>query len=325
MRTTWGSVLVLASSLALCGSTWSQSPPPPAGQEPPPPGAEARPQETREALRDRLARRLENTKRVQQRLEQALKQLDEGTPVERVRDGLERDARDQFDAARRNGTGGPRFVPRRPGAEDAAPMPGAGPGPNGREGGPGSPRPGGRVFDRDRLLDLIQKNNPDFAQHLRDLQHDNPQAADMMWKRLDPQLRELLNEHDPDVQSLRIAELKNGWATLGKVRELHDAMRRGNASEVEEKTGVLRGLFAERYDLQVRLQQSDIANLEKRLAQLREEATHNAADAKDKFVRERVEEMTARVKDRLEREKNRPAPPPGGPQDGMGEPPPNGR
>jgi hypothetical protein len=290
-------------------------PPPPDDRQPqdnPPPLDQGQPGDTREALRERLTRRLENTKRVQQRLEQALKQLDEGAPADRVRGDLQRDARDQMagEAARRNGMGGANRPPRH--AEDVGF--GAGrPGPNPPNGGPVReglpPHPAGRPLDRERLLEMIEKNNPEFASRLRDLQRDNPGAADQMWKRLDPQLRELLVEPDPDIQNVRIAELRNGWATLGKVRELHDAMRKGVAADVEEKTQALRPLFAERYDLQVKLQQADIAKLEKRLQQLREESGRNASDGKDKFVQDRVNEMLARTKERVEREKIRATPP----------------
>lgn len=178
----------------------------------------------------------------------------------------------------------------------------------GPQGGPEGGGPGGRppLMDRPRIMELIEKHNPEFARMLRGLERDNPRSAERVWQQLEPGIRELIVENDPALQEVRIAEMKNGWSTLGKVRELHEAMRRGApASEIDAKTSEIRGLFAERYDLQVKLHAADIARLERRLAQLREEAGRAAGSGKEKFVQERVDEMLARVKERMEREKNR--------------------
>jgi hypothetical protein len=157
-------------------------------------------------------------------------------------------------------------------------------------------------MDRNRLLQLIERQNPDFARALRDVQRSNPRASDLVWRRLEPQLRDVLVETDPSTQKLRLDDLRVGWDILLSHRRLGEAMLRGAPpSEIEAETSSLRSLLGQRFELQTALQQRDVARLERRLADLKAES-EKMKEGRERFVAERLEALTKSAKDRASRD-----------------------
>jgi hypothetical protein len=149
-------------------------------------------------------------------------------------------------------------------------------------------------IDRPRLMDMLERNSPEFAARLRQLDRDNPEASRRLWQRLEPKLRDYVTEADPEMRTLREADLKNGASLLLANRRLMESKRAGQPrAEIDRQLESIRTILAERYDLQLKLQQGDITRLERRLAQLRQEATTNAPtdEARKAFIDSRINEM----------------------------------
>src|SRR5262249_46014982 len=135
--------------------------------------------------------------------------------------------------------------------------------------------------------------NPDLAKRLRQMLHDNPDAGQHLLGRLGPHIREVIAEPDPETRELRLALLKNGWATLGTVKELREAVKGGDAAKREQATGQLRPLLGEHYDLQIKLNQREITMLEQRLNKLRQDVAEQGGPGKrDEFINKRLEQMS---------------------------------
>lgn len=249
-------------------------------------------QPDRAVIRERLQRRLDEARAAVTRLETAIKDLDAGKPPAEIRQQLDRDRPRPFIDALRQRQGPPRgpSADRGPDREpDRGPdrWPDRGPEAN------RPPLPPGPV-DRPRLMDMLERNNPDFAARLRQLDRDNPEASRRLWQRLEPKLRDYVTEADPEMRTLREADLRNGANLLMANRRLMESKRAGQSqAEIDRQLEGIRTILAERYDLQLKLQQGDIARLERRLAQLRQEATTNAPtdEARKAFIDSRINEM----------------------------------
>jgi hypothetical protein len=168
-----------------------------------------------------------------------------------------------------------------------------------REGPPGAERGGPDRekprLDKGQVLDFIRRNNSEWALRLEQALKDNPPAGERIIARLEPQVREVLAEPSPEVRELRIAEMVNGFETIGAMRELGTALRSGKpAAERESK---LRGLIGRHYDLQLKLREKEIARLEERLAQLREEAGEKRPQ-REAFIEQRMEQIRKRAMER---------------------------
>src|SRR5438034_334638 len=83
------------------------------------------------------------------------------------------------------------------------------------------------------------------------------------------QVREIMAERDPETRELRLSEMKNGFETLGPMRQFRDSVREGKPSPEAESR--LRQLIGEHFDLMLKLREKEIVRLESRLAQLRDE------------------------------------------------------
>lgn len=210
----------------------------------------------RAELRARLERRLEESRRVQSRIEAAIKRLDEGESLESVREDVE---------------------PRRfaDGRGRGRPGPGAPPGER--------PRP-----DREEILRFIETHNAELGRRLRAALKENPGVVERMIERLEPQMRDLMAERDEETRALRIAEMSNGFETLGAMRQYAEARRAGRDASAEEMR--LRTLIGEHFDLQLKLREREIARLDRRLAQLRSELEERRPQ-RDAIVEQRLERI----------------------------------
>lgn len=269
----------------------------------------------------RLQRRLDDMRQGQAEIEAALKRLDAGEAPERVREDLERQVRERLggamrervDERRREGPRGPGMRgPGGPmGGPPGGPLGGDPDGPRGMGGRPGEPGGPPPVLDRERLMQLIQRHNPEFAEMLRQVERENPRAGERIMGRLEPQLRDLLVERDPEVQRTRVDMLRAGWDVLMEQRRLGDAMARGDLeADLEKPKAALLAAMSRRFDLQAKLNTKDVERLERRLADLREES-RRMSEGRDAFVRERFESLVKATQERVERGRGERRGPPG--------------
>lgn len=231
-------------------------------------------------LRARLDRRLADAKAQQERLENALKRLEAGAPLDEVRSlaDLDRGSRPGGDRSFR--PDGPRGDSRR------------------TRGGP-PPK-----LDNAAVLAFLDQHNPETAKRMRDAAKESPELADRLVGRLEPHIREALAERDPQTRELRIAKLKNGWELMDASRRFSDALRRESSPEsLEEVQGQIRSLLGGYFDIQVQLRQREVAGLESRLAEIRTELDGRLSK-KDDFVAERLDQIVRFTKERHERSRS---------------------
>src|SRR2546427_637035 len=92
------------------------------------------------------------------------------------------------------------------------------------------PQPTAPPPQRPAVLAFIREHNPALADRVEAALRDNPQAGDRIIGRLEPQVREIMAERDPETRELRLAEMKNGFETLGAMRQFRDSVREGKPS-----------------------------------------------------------------------------------------------
>jgi hypothetical protein len=227
------------------------------------------PRDEREALRIRLEHRLAETRQMQERLEGALRQLDEGEPAAVVRA--------EFDVPR-----GPRRD--HPWRQERMRV-GRDPGGIGR--GDWPPRP--PMLDREALVRFVREQAPELAGRLEGESRERPAMAEQMLQRIEPRVRLLMLERDREMRELRRQELGASWDVLALTRDLTEAIRqRAGAAVIGELALRLRGALGEQFDVRLAMHEREIGNLEMRLGQLREDMEAHIA-ARDEMVDRRVE------------------------------------
>jgi len=292
-----------AAVVSLAGAA-AQQPATPQSQ-PKTPAVES-PQEARADFRARLERRLADSKALQERIQTALKRMDEGAPTEEVRGMVDPSDR----GIRQTNPDRPFRMDGPPRAEGQAR--GDGPrGPRGPEGGPGRPPGPAPKMDSQAVLEFLDEHNPDAAKRMREALQENPAMAERLLGRLEPHIREALAEPDPQTRDLRIAQLRNGWEIMGATRTLTDAIRQETPQpKLDEIQGELRGLLAQYFDIQVKLREREIAGLEARLGQLRTEMATQLSRKGD-FIGERLTQIVKAAQERRERGRSEDGPPGG--------------
>ncbi|MBL8760679.1 MAG: hypothetical protein JNL50_05185 [Phycisphaerae bacterium] len=238
----------------------------------------------REKLKEELTRRLEETKRTQARLEQAIARLNEGgDPMEIRRDSLPERFRDRLRRGERDA--GPKAD--RPGEP---PLPGR----DGSPGSPGSPGPRGdrklSPEDHERMLRFLDEHMPRIAGRLRDALKENPTVAETLLARLGPKLRELeaTQRSQPEMFELKLRDLR---ATLslqeafrswkGTLRDKPDADRQKARESIAE-------LVREQFEARLAIREQELAMLEKRIDSVRKELEDMRAK-RDQRVNEEVD------------------------------------
>lgn len=242
-------------------------------------------------LRARLERRLADSQALQERLERALKRLDEGASTDEVRGMIEPE--------RRGGPGGPGGPDRPPRGEGRG------------RGGPGGDDVGFRPppkMEPDAVLAFLDQHNPDWAKRLREASKQNPQMVERLLDRLEPHIREAQAERDPETRELRIAELRIGYEVMGATRRFTETLRRNApAPEVEQARADLSRVLGEHFDVRAMLREREIVALEQRLTELRAEVRDRQA-RKESFVAERLTQLARFVEERHERQQGEGAP-----------------
>ncbi|HEX2837523.1 MAG TPA: hypothetical protein VHN77_05295 [Phycisphaerales bacterium] len=317
----WAGVLIASAGLA-----WA-SPQPEGRQQAP----DAQRGEPGGDLRERLDRALKDSEQANQKLRDAIARLDKGDDPESVkreldmpllrmwlmRDGQGPRVRDRLDgpggpAGGRNdgmmpgdrGRGDPGAwgEPRRDerGMEGGKrPQPGQAPGPMGpgRAGGPGGGPgwgPEGAPEDRERLMAAVERELPEFAARMKDLRKKHPQLADRMFQRLAPRVRDALRvrEHDPEMFTLRIAEIKSGLSVLEAIHasrqaRLLDDTAPDAASKRADAEKQLREAVGAAFDARLKIDEHEAQRLSERVNDIRAEIEKKRTD-REKAVDEIV-------------------------------------
>lgn len=286
----------LAALALLAGGALAFQPTPPPPQPdrepdarapmPPPPGAL-----DREAMRERLMRRLEESERSQQRLREAIERLDAGDDPRAVVDGMGQSFRERLGEIRERGPRGPRGGPNgEPGPEGAT-----GPGPD-RGSDRGSDRggnPGGGPRGSESSLALLREFAPNLADRVEEIRRVDPQFSDRMIERFAGNLRELASarQRDADGFSLRLAEVEAGLDTLDAVRAVRDEIMKPGASGASPATlAELKGAIAKQLDARAAVQKREVEVLAQRVERVRAEMDKQAGD-RDSVIEERAGEI----------------------------------
>lgn len=267
-------VVVLSSVPARAQSQPSEPRPPAPKQEAPRDEAQ-----DREAMKARLERWLSETKQRQERIEAALKSLNQGASTDEVRQKMEPPMRG--DRPPNGGGGGGR-------SREGGPAWG-GPPPRGdqKDGRPG-PDP---QAEREQVLGFIKQHNPEMYERITKALKENPEAGERVFGRLVPQIREALYERDPATRELRIAQITNGWEIFAAARQFGEATRKGaDAADLAARTTAVKALLGKQFDIQLQLHEREIATLEQRLADLKKEVSDSQSN-REKYINDRIEMM----------------------------------
>lgn len=221
----------------------------------PNPQAPAEGTSERESMRQRIERRLEETRKHLQSLEESLKTLNAGGDLAPLK----------------------MLMDRRGGWRGGS---GRGDDNQSRDSGPITPE------ERETLLALMKEVMPVLAARLETLQNNDPEAAERMSGRLLMRLREAaeLKDREPELYAFKIEELK-AWAdVMSAAQALRERAPESDATALREK---LREAVARQFDARQATQNQEIAELEKKLASLREETARkesNRSQAIDEFM-----------------------------------------
>jgi hypothetical protein len=291
MKRTHLFLLAASAALVLVGTVWAQPErrqdrvpdqgrgagqpvqPEAAAQDRPPREA---PPVDRDKLKEELTRRLEETKRTQARLEQALARLNDGgdpadirreTMPGRFRDRLRRAARDDapgldrpLDPQENRARGEPGPLPRGPqGPKGAGPM-------NDRKLTPD---------DRDRMLKFLDEHMPRIGKRFHEALKDNPQIAEGLLGRLAPKFRELeATQHSqPELFKLRVDDMRAAITLQEAARMWRPKLRGKDATDDDRRAAreALTVAISEQFDARLALREHELKMLEDRIGEARRE------------------------------------------------------
>lgn len=218
------------------------------------------------ALREMLSRRLEEAARSVESLQKALAALDAGASPEDVLRDIEPRAR-RFGPGRTPGEG---FGPEGGRREWDRPDP---EGPRAGDGGGG----GGRI-DPDAARAFLKEHLPDLAAKFDALAAAEPEMAERLMMRMAPKIRETisLKEREPELFALRVQELGAGARVMDAMRSFREARGvadgEGVGSErLAKARAALRESLADHFDVRLKLQEHEVAQIAKRLERMRSE------------------------------------------------------
>lgn len=296
-----GAVLLILPGLAQPDHPGDGAPPPglmpgrpsggPVGPGPRGPGRDGdRPPEvdrqplTRDELRARLQRRLDDARLIEKRLEEGIASLDAGTAPEEVMRAL--------------------FEPGLP-REFDQPWHGR---PEVR--GPMTPE------ERESLMALVRARMPRVAEWITQLESEEPRLLEAVRSRLAPQLREIdrLAERDPQGAKVRTDELIATIGVMRGTRLYRIAVNRAGADSPEATLAQqsLREALAAQFDAHLATSQHEIGALGDRIQALRTDIEAQT-QGREQFIdaaMQRIARDALRPPPELGEER---APPPGGP------------
>lgn len=228
-------------------------------------------------IRARLAQRLEETKRIESRLEEAIKRIDSGEPLDAEAIGrLERPGRwlGRGDAPRRDREGDREGGKPAGGRSDDGPM---------------------TAEETDRILAFAKENMPKIAERLEELRKINPDAFQSVLRRFRPRVHELaaMAEREPEQFKLKLDEFRSGIQTMETIRQLREKVNAGSGDLAEAKAlqAQLRENLGAQYDAQVAVQAYELRQLEDRIARLRA-TIEERRGKRDSWITERINDFS---------------------------------
>jgi len=237
------------------------------------------------ALRARLERRLDQMKREEKNINDALGRLDKGEAPEEIAKGLRPEGRvegrpdlrgngfrgDGRGDLRSKPDGGKSAMQTRPGAE------------------------GGD--DHERVMGQLREHMPQLAERMEAWRKTDPESANRILGRLGPRVREAaeLHDRDPEMFALKASEVESGFAvmeaTRGVVRARTEGDENGREGRLQEAKEKLRSALGAQFDVRMAVQAKEIEALEQRLVGLR--ADHESQSSKrEHFIEERTQKMS---------------------------------
>lgn len=269
-----GTTMAILAASMLAGAAWAQ--PERGGGRPDPDGPPPRldePPVDRVKLKEELTRRLEETKKTQARLEQALARLNEGAdPSEVRRETIQSRFRDRM---RRQGRDNPQGA-----AGDVRPD-------EGRPGDKGGPPQGPGEHkttpeERNRMLTFLDEHLPRMGKRMRDAMAENPRVGEGLLSKLAPKLRELeaTRRSQPEMFDLKLNDLRATITLQETARTWRAKLHDKNASDDDraEARKALTDAVGEQFDARLGLRQQELKFLEKRI----EGAKHEIDDMQSK-------------------------------------------
>jgi len=223
-----------------------------------------------DALRTRLNRSILRAEQTLKLHRAALEKLDEGASVSEVLSELK--GRNLRPSPNPNDTA---LAEHRPPQQQAATEL-RNPNLRGNERPKGTQRPDAdRLTPRERemMRRFIRENFPDLSKNLQQIVEHDPRSADRLLARMSPRILEilLLRDTQPDLAKIKTAEMRIGMAFVEASRAYRTIMNRPNATDLEREKvlATLRQAASERFDIQLKAKQLEIANLESRLNELK--------------------------------------------------------
>jgi hypothetical protein len=268
----WIAHVAMVMAAGLCAGMSQQPPQDRARTEGDRPARVERQPEDRESYKARLEGILVDNKRRQERLEAALKKLAEGASVE--------DVRRETEGPRP--PGGPRELRGNRGM--------GGPGRPGEGRGPEQGPPLEKL-SREDVIATLEKTNPEVGARFRKAMVDNPQGTERIIDRMEPMVREMKAERDPEMRQLRVENLQNGFELVGATRAFGEAFRvDANSADTRSAGEKLRGLLGTHFDLRTKMHQQEIVLLERRVVELRKDLERQLQE-REKFIERRMEDV----------------------------------
>jgi len=244
-------ILALSCSLALAQPASDQPTSPTERQR-----ANHDSRESKEALQDRLTQTLEFAKRIVEKHETALEQLDAGqSPSEVMRELRSPQSRQMMRDAKRSQSSNQ--------SHNHQPAQGLRP-----------PPPTLSEQDLKEARGFIAKHLPRIGAQLQQIESLNPKATDRLVAQLSPKILEVIRirESDPTLASLKLEELKAGLSYVDAARKYRGLLRSGSQdqSQIDLAKQEVEEAANARFDAQVHIKQYEIHQLSSRINQLHE-------------------------------------------------------
>lgn len=238
----------------------------------PPPADRQTQADERAALRERLARHIEDTRAKLDELERAVAALDRGEPVDDVRRAVVEDRVGAWRERREERRGGREGRPQRPGqpARDAEPSP----------------------ETIDRILDFTRRHNPDIADDLEALRETDPEAFRDKIAQIAPRLEHMMRKAQDRPEKFRI--MSDFRESEHRAHELARRIADAEPAVAEDLTVQLKDLIAQGFDARLRLNEIEIEEAREHLDSLASRADQWATD-RDKMIQERTMDLISRA------------------------------
>jgi hypothetical protein len=125
---------------------------------------------------------------------------------------------------------------------------------------------------------------------------------------MEPNVREIIAERDPEMKVLRRDSFHNDMDVMHAGREFYEAhLKEPQSDATKQKAEKLRDLLGTHFDLRIKMHQQEISLLERRIKQLRDELEKQPTD-RQQFIDKRVEDLINRPQHRRPEREPKPAP-----------------